>query len=267
MTHLGGRRAGMSGLGSAGSRTGQGCARPLSAARRPARLYAEPPSAAACLRSPLPRAALACAISLTGPADATQRAHTLAREAQAVPCFDRALAFAEAPAAQEADARRTRREDRAQRGRRALTAGAAPPRAAASTAQGSSTGPTDASESPLPHSSYALAGKGRPVRSSRLRPGDLLFFWGLGHVGLYVGHGRMVHAPHAGERVQVVRLAASGYGRATGRRAAPALTAQRLGSSSTIPSRATTGGSSVFDSSDLASASSCSMISSEWVGS
>jgi cell wall-associated NlpC family hydrolase len=66
----------------------------------------------------------------------------------------------------------------------------------------------------LPHSSYALAGTGRPVRSSRLRPGDLLFFWGFGHVGLYIGHGRMVHAPHAGDRVQVVRLAASGYGRA-----------------------------------------------------
>ena len=66
----------------------------------------------------------------------------------------------------------------------------------------------------LPHSSYALAGRGRPVRSSRLRPGDLLFFWGFGHVGVYIGHGRMVHAPHAGERVQVVRLAASGYGRA-----------------------------------------------------
>ena len=119
----------------------------------------------------------------------------------------------------------------------------------------------------LPHSSYALAGKGRPVRSSRLRPGDLLFFWGLGHVGLYVGHGRMVHAPHAGERVQVVRLAASGYGRALVAARRFALTAQRLGSSSTIPSRATTGGSSVFDSSDLASASSCSMMSSEWVGS
>jgi cell wall-associated NlpC family hydrolase len=66
----------------------------------------------------------------------------------------------------------------------------------------------------LPHSSYALADRGRPVRSSRLRPGDLLFFWGFGHVGLYIGHGRMVHAPHAGERVQVVRLAASGYGSA-----------------------------------------------------
>ena len=66
----------------------------------------------------------------------------------------------------------------------------------------------------LPHSSYALAGAGRPVGSSRLRPGDLLFFWGNGHVGIYVGHGRMVHAPHAGERVEVVRLAASGYGSA-----------------------------------------------------
>lgn len=65
----------------------------------------------------------------------------------------------------------------------------------------------------LPHSSYALAGRGRPVRSSSLRPGDLLFFWGYGHVGLYIGHGRMVHAPHAGENVQIVRLA-SGYGSA-----------------------------------------------------
>jgi cell wall-associated NlpC family hydrolase len=64
----------------------------------------------------------------------------------------------------------------------------------------------------LPHSSYALAGTGRPVRSSRLRPGDLLFFYGYGHVGLYVGRGRMVHAPHAGRRVEVVRLARSGYG-------------------------------------------------------
>jgi cell wall-associated NlpC family hydrolase len=66
----------------------------------------------------------------------------------------------------------------------------------------------------VPHSSYALAGKGRPVRTSRLRPGDLLFFYGNGHVGLYIGRGRMVHAPHTGERVQVVRLADSGYGSA-----------------------------------------------------
>jgi peptidoglycan DL-endopeptidase CwlO len=64
----------------------------------------------------------------------------------------------------------------------------------------------------LPHSSYALAGAGRPVRGSRLRSGDLLFFYGFGHVGLYVGRGRMVHAPHAGRRVEVVRLARSSYG-------------------------------------------------------
>jgi cell wall-associated NlpC family hydrolase len=66
----------------------------------------------------------------------------------------------------------------------------------------------------VPHSSYALAGEGRPVRTSRLRRGDLLFFYGNGHVGLYIGHGRMVHAPHAGERVEVVRLAGSSYGSA-----------------------------------------------------
>ena len=66
----------------------------------------------------------------------------------------------------------------------------------------------------LPHSSYALYGKGRRVARSRMKPGDLVFFWGLGHVGIYLGHGRMVHAPHSGLRVQVVRLGNSPYGRA-----------------------------------------------------
>ena len=63
---------------------------------------------------------------------------------------------------------------------------------------------------PVPHSSYALAGMGRRVR--HLRPGDLLFFSGYGHVGIYVGRGRMVHAPHSGTTVQVVRLGRSHYG-------------------------------------------------------
>ena len=36
----------------------------------------------------------------------------------------------------------------------------------------------------LPHSSYALYGEGRRVAKARLEPGDLLFFEGLGHVGL-----------------------------------------------------------------------------------
>jgi cell wall-associated NlpC family hydrolase len=64
----------------------------------------------------------------------------------------------------------------------------------------------------LPHSSYALYDLGRRVAPSRMKAGDLLFFSGLGHVGIYIGRGRMVHAPHSGSRVQVVRLGRSNYG-------------------------------------------------------
>jgi len=64
----------------------------------------------------------------------------------------------------------------------------------------------------LPHSSYALYSEGRRVRESGLEAGDLLFFEGLGHVGLYLGRGRMVHAPQSGRTVEVVRLATTNYG-------------------------------------------------------
>ena len=64
----------------------------------------------------------------------------------------------------------------------------------------------------LPHSSYALYDQGRGVARSRMKPGDLLFFSGLGHVGIYLGRGRMVHAPHSGRLVEVVSLGRSGYG-------------------------------------------------------
>ena len=64
----------------------------------------------------------------------------------------------------------------------------------------------------LPHSSYALYDQGRRVGRSRMQPGDLLFFSGLGHVGIYIGRGRMVHAPHSGTHVQVVHLNSSSYG-------------------------------------------------------
>lgn len=64
----------------------------------------------------------------------------------------------------------------------------------------------------LPHSSYALYGEGRGVRRSSAKPGDVLVFSGLGHVGLYVGRGRMVHAPHSGALVEIVRLGSSDYG-------------------------------------------------------
>ena len=59
----------------------------------------------------------------------------------------------------------------------------------------------------LPHSSYAQFTDGRRVSRRSLRPGDLVFFDGVGHVGLYVGNGRFIHAPHTGTRVQISTLA------------------------------------------------------------
>jgi len=59
----------------------------------------------------------------------------------------------------------------------------------------------------LPHSSYADFNLGRRVGRWALQPGDLVFFSGLGHVGMYVGDGRFIHAPHSGTRVQISRLA------------------------------------------------------------
>ena len=48
---------------------------------------------------------------------------------------------------------------------------------------------------------------GRRVGRWALRPGDLVFFDGLGHVGIYVGNGRFIHAPHTGTRVRIETLA------------------------------------------------------------
>jgi hypothetical protein len=49
----------------------------------------------------------------------------------------------------------------------------------------------------LPHFSGSLWSAGPRVRRSALRAGDLVFFMGLTHVGIYVGHGRFVHATPA----------------------------------------------------------------------
>lgn len=59
----------------------------------------------------------------------------------------------------------------------------------------------------LPHSTYAQFDDGSRVARGHLRPGDLVFFDGVGHVGLYVGNGRFIHAPHTGTRVQIQTLA------------------------------------------------------------
>jgi cell wall-associated NlpC family hydrolase len=59
----------------------------------------------------------------------------------------------------------------------------------------------------LPHYSVAQFGLGRRVPRGSLRPGDLVFFDGLGHVGIYVGKGRFIHAPHSGTRVSIDPIA------------------------------------------------------------
>ena len=55
----------------------------------------------------------------------------------------------------------------------------------------------------LPHNAAAQFGYGVPVDRSQLEPGDLVFFDGLGHVGLYIGGGQFIHAPHTGDFVKI----------------------------------------------------------------
>ena len=58
----------------------------------------------------------------------------------------------------------------------------------------------------LPHSTYALYSLGVPVSRDQLQPGDLVFFDGLGHAGIYIGGDQFVHAPHTGDVVKISSL-------------------------------------------------------------
>jgi cell wall-associated NlpC family hydrolase len=55
----------------------------------------------------------------------------------------------------------------------------------------------------LPHSTYAQWGMGVAVAQSDLQAGDLVFFDGLGHVGIYIGGGQFIHSPHTGDVVKI----------------------------------------------------------------
>jgi cell wall-associated NlpC family hydrolase len=59
----------------------------------------------------------------------------------------------------------------------------------------------------LPHHAASQYGLGRAVPYAQLEAGDLVFFSGLGHVGIYVGGGRFVDAPQTGDVVRVRPLA------------------------------------------------------------
>ncbi len=62
----------------------------------------------------------------------------------------------------------------------------------------------------LPHNAAQIAGLGKDVSSTDLRPGDLVFFNTMNrpysHVGIYIGDNRFIHAPHTNGKIEVASL-------------------------------------------------------------
>ncbi|HEY3551438.1 MAG TPA: NlpC/P60 family protein [Gaiellaceae bacterium] len=71
----------------------------------------------------------------------------------------------------------------------------------------------------LPHYTVAQWNATEPISQSQMQPGDLVFFDGLGHVGIYIGNGQFVDAPHTGSVVRIDSIA--GFGSFDGARRVP----------------------------------------------
>ena len=63
----------------------------------------------------------------------------------------------------------------------------------------------------LPHYTVAQYSMGVPVGQGDLQAGDLVFFDGLGHVGIYIGGGEFIHSPHTGDVVKISSIWDSWY--------------------------------------------------------
>jgi cell wall-associated NlpC family hydrolase len=61
----------------------------------------------------------------------------------------------------------------------------------------------------LPHHAASIWNYGTYVPRDQLEAGDLVFFSGLSHMGIYIGGDQFVHAPHTGDVVKISSL--SGY--------------------------------------------------------
>ncbi len=63
----------------------------------------------------------------------------------------------------------------------------------------------------LPHSAAAQYYSGTPISYSQLQPGDLVFFYQpISHVGIYIGGGKMIHAPYPGGVVSIASVGGPG---------------------------------------------------------
>ena len=71
----------------------------------------------------------------------------------------------------------------------------------------------------LPHYTVAQWNATEPISQSQMAPGDLVFFDNLGHVGIYIGNGQFVDAPHTGSVVRIDSIA--GFGSFDGARRVP----------------------------------------------
>ena len=58
----------------------------------------------------------------------------------------------------------------------------------------------------LPRVTASQFHRGHRVKASNLHLGDLLFFNRLGHVGMYIGRGKMIHAPTSRSTVRIESL-------------------------------------------------------------
>ncbi len=63
----------------------------------------------------------------------------------------------------------------------------------------------------LPHHAASIYSYGTPVSQSDLQPGDLVFYSGLGHMGIAIGGGQYIHAPQTGDVVKISSIYRSGW--------------------------------------------------------
>jgi cell wall-associated NlpC family hydrolase len=63
----------------------------------------------------------------------------------------------------------------------------------------------------LPHNAAMQYRHGQAVSRGSLRRGDIVFFNGLGHNGIYLGGGRFIHSPNTGDVVKISGLSEGWY--------------------------------------------------------